>query len=220
MRLLNVSLFLATILAGASWVGAQTQIDVATQSKNIDFSQKPAILFRRGSTLPPACSPGEGYLRTDVAAGSNFYVCLAANSWTLQASSAGMSAVVTPAPDSVPKSGADGKLAQGWIDFTGYQQSLGYAPLKPARNLSDVSSPATARTNLGLGTAATVSLVTSVGSHGIDTNVPSEKAVRDAIAAAGLTGLCATSTWAEIESGNAEAGTITATMTWAQIEAQ
>ncbi len=44
--------------------------------------------------------------------------------------------------------------AADWITFNGKQAALGFTPLNPANNLSEVT-PATARTNLGLGSAAT-----------------------------------------------------------------
>nr|BFD63555.1 hypothetical protein BdHM001_22360 [Bdellovibrio sp. HM001] len=50
----------------------------------------------------------------------------------------------------------DGYLsASDWIVFSGKQNALGFTPLNPANNLSELTATAaTARTNLGLGTAA------------------------------------------------------------------
>ena len=47
--------------------------------------------------------------------------------------------------------------AMSWATFTAQMQAaIGAAYLKPANNLSDLGNPTVARTNLGLGTAATV----------------------------------------------------------------
>jgi hypothetical protein len=52
---------------------------------------------------------------------------------------------------------ADGYLSAGdWVTFSGKQAALGYTPLNPANNLSELTaSAANVRTNLGLGSAAT-----------------------------------------------------------------
>lgn len=72
---------------GTSVLRAQTQIDLRTQAKSVDFSAatrtKP---FKTGTALPATCTVGEAYFRTDATAGQNLYGCTAANTWTLQSS--------------------------------------------------------------------------------------------------------------------------------------
>ena len=64
---------------------AQTQVDLAKQTKNVDFSTaattKPA---KTGAALPAACATGEYFFLTTAAAGRNTYACTATNTWTLQ----------------------------------------------------------------------------------------------------------------------------------------
>ena len=63
----------------------QTQIDLRTQGKNIDFSSAARTRPSKTGTLVPAvCTTGETFVKTDAAAGKNWYVCTAANVWTVQ----------------------------------------------------------------------------------------------------------------------------------------
>lgn len=56
---------------------------------------------------------------------------------------------------------ADGYLTHAnWLTFNSKQSNLGYVPLNPANNLSDVSAASTARTNLGI-----VPFIASGASH-------------------------------------------------------
>lgn len=65
--------------------GAQTQIDLRTQAKGVDFtaatSTKP---MKTGAALPARCSTGELFFKTDAPAGANVYACSAANIWSVQ----------------------------------------------------------------------------------------------------------------------------------------
>ncbi|PWT99273.1 MAG: hypothetical protein C5B51_27620 [Terriglobia bacterium] len=62
---------------------AQTRVDLQTQAKNVDFSgaasTKPS---KTGTTLPPTCSVGEMFFKTDAQPGQNQYACTAMNVWT------------------------------------------------------------------------------------------------------------------------------------------
>jgi len=68
--------------------GAQTQVDLRTQAKGIDFtaatSTKPV---KTGAVLPASCATGEMFFKTDAPAGANLYACTAANTWSAQGGS-------------------------------------------------------------------------------------------------------------------------------------
>ncbi len=72
-------------LASARPAAAQTQVDLRTQSKSVDFSSavetKPVKLT---ATLPAACAVGDFVFVTTAPIGSNLYGCVAANTWALQ----------------------------------------------------------------------------------------------------------------------------------------
>ena len=75
----------ALIVAMAPDAVAQTKIDLRTQTRSVDFSgaasTKPS---RAGTVLPATCSEGETFLKTNAAAGQNFYVCTTGSVWSLQ----------------------------------------------------------------------------------------------------------------------------------------
>jgi hypothetical protein len=71
------------ILAGG--LAAQTQVDLRTQARNIDFtgagSTKP---IKSGSALPGTCSLGELFFNTAATAGANVFACTASNTWSVE----------------------------------------------------------------------------------------------------------------------------------------
>jgi len=80
MRKIASSWALFTALA---W--SQTQIDLAKQTRNVDFTE--AISTRpvkTGTVLPMVCLTGELFFRTASTAGANLYACTAPNTWTLE----------------------------------------------------------------------------------------------------------------------------------------
>ena len=64
-------------------LGAQTAIDVKTQTRNIDFSGAVSTRpFKTGTTLPATCTTGESFFKSNAAAGQNLFGCTATNTWT------------------------------------------------------------------------------------------------------------------------------------------
>ena len=59
-------------------LAAQTQIDLRTQSKVVDFKMAQATRpLKTGSALPGICVQGDMFFLTGVAAGANVYGCAA-----------------------------------------------------------------------------------------------------------------------------------------------
>ena len=64
----------------------QTQVDLRTQAKSVDFSAATATRpLKTGTSLPGTCSTGEMFFKADAAAGQNLYGCASANTWVQQA---------------------------------------------------------------------------------------------------------------------------------------
>jgi hypothetical protein len=81
------------LTAAAPFVGAQTEVNLATQSRHVDFSgassTKPSKV---SSTIPSICSTGEVFFDTSAAAGQNLYLCTAPNTWSQLGQAAGAGA--------------------------------------------------------------------------------------------------------------------------------
>ena len=75
---------------------AQTQVDLRTQSKSIDFGLAPSTRpFQTGTALPANCLIGNVYFKTDNAAGNNVFGCTAINTWTAEGISPNVSNLIT-----------------------------------------------------------------------------------------------------------------------------
>jgi hypothetical protein len=81
-------LFLCLLLIAVS--SAFSQINLHTQSRNVDFTNAPFTRpFKAGTTLSTACSAGDAFLKTDAPPGQNLYVCTNPGNpgtWTVQGS--------------------------------------------------------------------------------------------------------------------------------------
>lgn len=83
------------VALAAAPVFAQTQVDLRSQSKTVDFSTAPSTKpFSTGTVLPATCSVGQAFFNTSAASGSNWFGCTATNIWTLEGGGSGGGAMV------------------------------------------------------------------------------------------------------------------------------
>ncbi len=88
MRYCLFQLNLIASLLAVSAAG-QTQIDLRTQAKDVDFSGASSTKpIQTGTSLPAVCSVGQTFLLTNASLGQNLYVCTAPNAWTRQGGAA------------------------------------------------------------------------------------------------------------------------------------
>jgi hypothetical protein len=89
-------------LTVALWAGVaawgQTQVDLRTQTKDVDFTAASSTSpVKDGATLPATCGIGNLFFLTSALAGQNLYACTAANIWTLQSGGGGAGAMTIEA---------------------------------------------------------------------------------------------------------------------------
>lgn len=72
--------FLFLILSLNAW--SQTTVDLAAQSKRIDFSGFPFTRpVKTGTTIPMSCAIGELFFKSDASPGSNLFACVGTDIW-------------------------------------------------------------------------------------------------------------------------------------------
>src|SRR5215831_8516155 len=85
----------------------QAQLDLRTQTRNVDFSQAVSVRpFPTGTVLPNTCKTGEMFFKSDVPAGANLYACVAASVWTPVSQTGNTGSAITTAPFDYQISGA------------------------------------------------------------------------------------------------------------------
>jgi len=90
----------AGLLAAGAALWGQTQVDLRTQSREVDFSAAPSTKpAKTGTSLPVACGVGEAFFLTTAPGGSNWYLCTATNIWSLQGGGGGSGGMVNNAND-------------------------------------------------------------------------------------------------------------------------
>lgn len=86
---------LVGLLAATVLVLGQTQVDLRTQSKDVDFSGASAVKpFPVGTTLPVLCNTGNMFFKIDATAGTNVYGCVSGNTWASEGGGASGQLVV------------------------------------------------------------------------------------------------------------------------------
>lgn len=82
--------FAALVAAGSAVLGGQTQVDLRTQSKTVDFTAAPETRpLKTGTALPATCAVGDLYFMTTAVPGANIFGCVAVNTWSLQSGGGG-----------------------------------------------------------------------------------------------------------------------------------
>lgn len=83
-KVLSIAGLLTAMFAQLSF--PQTQVDLRTQTKSVDFSAATSTRpLKTGTALPGTCTAGDMFFKTDATAGQNLYGCTATNTWSQQA---------------------------------------------------------------------------------------------------------------------------------------
>lgn len=151
------------------------------------------------TTLPGTCTAGDVYMDSDASSGQRFYLCESTNTWALQGASgsgditavwqiaSGDASVLTATTgDALNAAAADYSIP--WVrktPCTSETAGQGRSCYDTSNERVYTSSASTWSLAGGPGTGGALLSTTTVGTPGSDSNVPTEQAVREAIAAVG-----------------------------------
>jgi len=94
MTRLNAKLLWVLCCSAISMI-AQTQLDLRSQSKAVDFQTAPFTKpLKTGSVLPVTCTLGELFFPTTAGPGNNIYACVSTNTWVVQTGGGAGSATI------------------------------------------------------------------------------------------------------------------------------
>jgi len=86
---------LLLMMTGLGIVNGQTQVNLRTQSRDVDFSGASSTRpVKTGSALPAHCTLGDLFFNMAAAAGVNLYGCVALDTWAVESSGSGGSLTV------------------------------------------------------------------------------------------------------------------------------
>jgi hypothetical protein len=78
------------LVLGTAALCGQTQVDLRTQTRRVDFTQAPMTApVKTGNAFPATCAMGELFFYTDGPIGRNLYGCTSTNTWTLEGDGGG-----------------------------------------------------------------------------------------------------------------------------------
>jgi len=116
MKIQSILPVVAIALAMPSGSRAQTQLDLRTQSKSVDFSNALSTRpFTTGVTLPTTCVVGEAFFKTDAAAGQNWFGCSSTNQWSRQSGGRSLNGYTVATYSSTPAFTASGNHATTFL---------------------------------------------------------------------------------------------------------
>ena len=134
----------ALVLCVSAW--GQNQVDLPSQSKNVDFSNAPETRpVKTGTTLPTSCRVGDVYFKTDAVPGANLYGCTATNTWLQEIGAA------------ITGTSFQAVIADGKVSNTSAVVTIPGAVYRGDNSITVVGSIGTAQANAGsLATGAQV----------------------------------------------------------------
>jgi hypothetical protein len=174
MRLLPFVVVLLGPLTIPAFGQTATSIDLATQSRNPDFSKFPFTRpLTQGSNLPAACQVGQLFFNTAAPAGGNVLSCTLPGIWTAvgsafnyilpQATATTLGGVTIPSASGLTVSAGGLLVSYGTGQNTAAQgnDSRITGALQAGKNLNDLSNVTTALQNLKLTGASPLSISAS-----------------------------------------------------------